>query len=117
MEFSFTKQEKNSIVIYQLSGKLIDTSDIETFTNDAKQEIKSGKNKLILNLTNLSFLNSSGLNGLIIILTKSRNNEGETVLCDLPESIKKLFLVTKLNTVFTILKNEEAAVQHLNKNA
>lgn len=116
MNFSFTKQKENQIIKYQLTGKLIDVSDIETLVNDIKQEIKLGNNKLILNLSTLNFLNSSGLNGLITILTKSRNNEGETVLCDLSENLKKLFLVTKLNTVFTILNNEAAAVKHLNKN-
>lgn len=116
MELSFTKQNINSVLVYHLSGKLIETSDIENFVTDAKQEILLGNNKLILNLEKLLFLNSSGLNSFITILTKSRNKGGETVLCDLSESIKKLFLITKLNTVFIVYTSQQEAIKHLNKN-
>lgn len=114
-DFSFDKVKENGTVIYQVYGKLIDTDDIETFTNDAKKEIKDGNVKIIICLEKLNFLNSSGLNGLINILTKSRNNEGDTIICSLSENIQKLFLITKLNTVFTIADSKKEAIEKINK--
>jgi anti-sigma B factor antagonist len=53
-------------------------------------------------MSKISYINSSGLNLLVRLLTKVRNKGGELVLITLSESVEKLFFITKLNSIFTI---------------
>ena len=53
-------------------------------------------------MSKVSYINSSGLNLLVRLLTKARNKGGELVLISLSESVEKLFFITKLNSIFTI---------------
>ena len=56
-------------------------------------------------MSKVSYINSSGLNLLVRLLTKVRNKGGELVLISISESVEKLFFITKLNSIFTICAN------------
>jgi anti-sigma B factor antagonist len=63
-------------------------------------------------------MNSTGLNVLLMILTKARKSGGEAVLCNLSANISSLLSVTKLNSVFTVynsLDEAELAVSKVSK--
>ena len=72
-----------------------------------------GHNKVILNLHDLQYMNSTGLNILISVLTKTRNAGGDTYLCRLSQSVRTLFIVTKLDQVFQIFPSETDAVEKM----
>lgn len=55
-------------------------------------------------------MNSSGLNTLIQLLTKTRNSGGETVIYNMNKKINELLLITKLNTLFKIVETEQEAL-------
>ncbi len=65
----------------------------------------------IVDLEELEFLNSSGLNLLLGILTRSRNEGGDTFIINISEQADKLLVVTKLKEVFTVLETKEAALK------
>ena len=58
-------------------------------------------------------MNSSGLNVLIQLLTKTRNNGGESVIFNVNKKITELLIITKLNTLFKIAETEEEAIKML----
>ena len=60
-------------------------------------------------------MNSTGLNLLINVLTKTRNAGGDTIIAAAPERVEKLIVITKLNTVFSVAKDMEEAVGMINK--
>ena len=59
---------------------------------------------IYLDLKELEYLNSSGLNVLIQILTQARNHGAEVYLQHIPQEIDKLLLITKLKSIFKIVE-------------
>ena len=53
-------------------------------------------------MQHLNYINSSGFNQLLKILSTTRNHGGDTYLCNINSSIDALLITTKLNTIFTI---------------
>jgi len=66
-----------------------------------------------LKLKELSYINSTGINVLINLLTKARNAGGELAICNINESIKKLLIISKLNTIFNSFESENEALETL----
>ena len=55
---------------------------------------------VVLDLTNLSYVNSSGIAFFIKVLTRARLNQGDVVVMNLNEQLTKIFELTKINQVF-----------------
>jgi len=67
----------------------------------------------IIDISELRYINSSGIGVLITILTKFRNKGGEVYLMNPSESVSKLLLITKLNAIFQIIKSEEDVLKKI----
>jgi anti-sigma B factor antagonist len=62
-----------------------------------------------IDISDIRYINSSGIGVLITILTKFRNKGGEVILVNPSEHVKKLLIITKLNAIFTIVNTIEEA--------
>lgn len=113
MLFEFSISEKNNCTIVSLSGELIEKNQANDLIKKIEELVAGGKNKVAINLEGLKYMNSSGLNTLIQLLTKTRNSGGETVIYNMNKKINELLLITKLNTLFKIVDTEEQALNLL----
>ena len=113
MHFHHKTQLDLGIVICSLHGELIDKNQATDFIADIEKHLTAGNLKVVLDLTDLKYINSSGLNVLINILTKARKNGGEAVVASVSPKVKELFVITKLNTVFTVTDSVEKALSKL----
>ncbi len=113
MALEFTHNVQKQIAVFKLSGKVMGKDESNNLLSTVDDYTFDGTTHFVLDLTKLDYINSSGLNALINVLTKSRNAGGDTILCSVNEKISKLFLITKLNTLFTITKDENDAIQTL----
>ncbi|HET6245110.1 MAG: STAS domain-containing protein [Bacteroidetes bacterium] len=104
MEFSYQMEVKDNIIIVSLQGELIEKFQAQALLEELEIRLQES-NRIILTLQDLKYLNSSGLNVLINILTRFRTAGGEAVVCCLSKKVNELFLITKLNSVFTVLKD------------
>ena len=68
-----------------------------------------------MNLQDLEYINSSGFNNLLKILTSSRNMGGDTFLCNINSVIETLLITTKLNTIFRVENEIENLKDFINK--
>jgi anti-anti-sigma factor len=109
----FETKTKGKITRISLSGKILSRADAEPILEEATQLINSGKTKLILDLSKTIFLNSEGLNALLKILTLCRREGGECVLCKTSDELNTLFIMTKLNHIFTVTANLKEAEESL----
>lgn len=105
-----TVTQKEDICVIHLKGRIIYESE-----NYVKSEIdklfESGQKKLVLDLTELSYINSSGLGILINLLKKIRGQNGDLHLACLSKEISELFRITSLDHVFKIFPIVDEAVQ------
>jgi anti-sigma B factor antagonist len=109
MDFTFKTERKNGHAIIHLNGMLMDKTHSAPLLTEVETIIKEGINRFVINLAGMDYMNSSGLNTLVNILTKARTKGGEVMVSNVSEKVKQLFLITKLNTLFTITNSTEEA--------
>ncbi|MBP8877670.1 MAG: STAS domain-containing protein [Flavobacteriales bacterium] len=112
--FDLSVSEEKNCKIFHLKGRLMDQQQADHLMKALDDELSSGNNTIILDLGDLQYMNSTGLNILINVLTRTRNAGGETVIAAVSHSVRQLFVVTKLDTVFTIAGTVDEAVAKLN---
>lgn len=115
MEFSYSLSVNNNIVLCQLKGRLMDKEQAAPMLAEIDRQVAENNNKIILDLSGVDYMNSSGLNILVNILTKARSKNGEVVICNLSAKVKELFIITKLNTLFHVSDDLAAAETMLKK--
>jgi anti-sigma B factor antagonist len=108
MEFNYTILN-NEFLIVSLQGELIEKYQAHKLIEELEVQITGGKNKIIFDLGELKYLNSIGLNVLISLLSKCRTSGGEVIVANLSKKVKDLFLITKLNSVFTVTDSLDEA--------
>jgi len=107
MVFDFTISKQDNLAVISLSGSLIERSQAEALLHKAEELVQEGVFKWAIDLQKLDYMNSSGLNTLIQLLTKARNAGGEAVLYHMNKKINELMLITKLHTLFKIAESKE----------
>jgi anti-sigma B factor antagonist len=115
MEFSYNILPNGELVVIELSGRLMEKEQALELLKTIDERIKAGNNKIVLSMKSLEYMNSSGLNILVNILTKARSASGEVVVSDVSPKINELFIITKLNTLFTVWKTREEAIGYFKK--
>jgi anti-sigma B factor antagonist len=76
-----------------------------------KDIIDQGGGKLILDLSATSFMDSSGLAVIVSALQAARKREGDVYLCGMSNTVRALFELTRLQTVFQIFDDETVALR------
>lgn len=113
MTFSYSTSHQGGMTIFKLEGEIIDKGQTTGLMEQIDTLISSGKKHIVLDLGGLRYMNSSGLNVLVNILTKTRNVGGDVSVCHLSDKVRSLLVVTKLDTIFHILPTVEEAIKRL----
>jgi anti-sigma B factor antagonist len=113
MTFSYSTSKQEGITIFKLEGEIIDKNQATAFIEEVNKLILSGKKHIVLELSGLRYMNSSGLNVLVNILTKARNVGGDVSVCNISAKVRELLVVTKLDTIFHVLPSVEEAIEKL----
>jgi anti-sigma B factor antagonist len=100
----------NNYAVISLSGNLIEKGQAISLLEQVDELTKSGCNKWAIDLEKLIYMNSSGLNTLIQLLTKARVGGGEAVLYNMNKKINELILITKLHTLFKVAERKQDAL-------
>ena len=111
----YTHEVDQEVFILKLIGDLIGENRGPELVELANENIENGIKLCAIDISKVRFINSSGIGVLITILTKFRNVEGEVVLINPSEQVKKLLIITKLNAIFTIVDDKEAGITELKK--
>lgn len=117
MDFTYEINDSSGVQVITFQGKLMDKELVEKLLNEVENEISSGHSTFLLDLAELEYMNSTGLNTLINILTKARNAGGEAVIANISESINELLITTKLTSVFNVAEDAEQALTDLQARA
>lgn len=113
MIFDYQTTSKADVKVIQLSGELIDRNQADKLLSEVDANIAAGEIKFLLNLQDLKYVNSSGLNVLINILTKARKAGGDLAICNVNSKIGLLMKITKLDSIFNVSTDEAGAYSKL----
>ncbi len=108
-------EEKDGYQIMHLNGEFIGGNETDKLSASLKKTAQSEMNKLVLDLSGVTFLNSMALGVLLSANALFHKHGGKVVLSNPSEYLKSIFETTKLNLIFTIDKSIEEAVSTLNK--
>jgi anti-sigma B factor antagonist len=103
----------DNILIITLKGDLIGENNGPELVNIVNDHLHNDISRCAVDLSEVRYMNSSGIGVLITLLTKFRNQEGEMILIKPSEKIEKLLLITKLNNIFSIVDSKEEAIELL----
>lgn len=103
---NFAQEIKGNSLILRISGDLIGEDNGMQLIGAVNEAVSHQVRTCIIDISDLRYINSSGIGVLITILTKFRNKGGEVYLMNPSESVTKLLIITKLNSIFQIIKSE-----------
>jgi anti-sigma B factor antagonist len=106
-----TNREVDHVTILDITGRIVLGSETETLRSAVRELVGKGKQKIILNLAGVDYIDSSGVGELVASFTAVRNSGGELKLLNLTQKVQDVLNVTKLYTVFDVKDDEFKAVK------
>ena len=111
MALRITERDVNGVTVVDVEGRIVLGEESNSFRERLKSLIASGKKKIVLNLAQVTYIDSAGL-GTLVSTFHSAKTQGATLkLANLGSKFKEVLQVTKLMTVFDTYDSEAAAVQ------
>ena len=103
-------RQQQEITIVDLSGQIKLGEGSSVLREIVKDLLGKGQKKILLNLADINYIDSSGVGELVSAFTSVRNQGGELKLLHLTKKVHDVLQTTKLYTVFDVKDNEAAAI-------
>ena len=114
--FGLTVSDRDGAKIFHLTGRLMDQQQADHLMEVLDEHLKDNDGtSVVLDMGDLVYMNSTGLNIMISVLTRTRKAGGKVLLAAVSHGVRQLFVVTKLDTVFPILDNVDLALAEIKK--
>ena len=110
MSLKLSVREVKDIVIIDLSGRLTMGEPCAALRDEIHDQAGHGNKKILLNLADVSYIDSAGLGELTAAFTSIKNRDGQLKLLSLTKRVHDLMQITKLYTVFDVYDDERKAV-------
>jgi anti-sigma B factor antagonist len=105
----------DGIIIVDCAGRLVFGEETAALRDQVKGLISEGRRRIVMNLAEVSYIDSGGLGTLVSLYTTAHNAGTAIKLARLTQKVGDLLQVTKLLTVFEVYDSEEKAVESLRK--
>jgi anti-sigma B factor antagonist len=110
MDMKIMTRTIGDVRILDCSGKITLGEGTMVVRNKVRDLVQSGVKKIVLNLADVSYIDSSGIGELVSTYTTVTTSGGQLKLLNLTKKFNELLAVTKLLTVFQVFDNEQAAL-------
>jgi anti-sigma B factor antagonist len=111
MKMTASTRLVGGVTIVDLYGRIVLGEGSAGVRDLVRNLIKEGNKKILLNLRDVDYIDSSGLGELVSAFTSARSQGGELKLLNLTKRVRALLQITKLSTVFDITDDEAASVK------
>jgi anti-sigma B factor antagonist len=98
------------VQVLDCSGKITLGDGTMMVRNTVREIVQKGGKKILLNLADVPYIDSSGVGELVSSFTTVTGNGGQLKLVHLTPKTRELLTMTKLLTVFQVYDNEQSAV-------
>ena len=111
MSTKISNRQVDGVSIVDCSGRITLGEGSVTLRDTVRELLSKGRKKILLNLGEVNYIDSSGIGELVSAFTTVRNQGGELKLLNLTKKVHDLLQITKLYTVFDVKDDEAAAVK------
>ncbi len=113
------ERNQGDVLIIKALEERIDARIAPEFKERMAQPIDNGSMLIVLDLSKVDFIDSSGLGAIISTLKRLNNKSGdgrkvELLICGLQDAVKTMFSLTRMDRIFQIFDNEQNALASLN---
>ncbi|GJF34002.1 hypothetical protein KNE206_67020 [Kitasatospora sp. NE20-6] len=106
----FTTRQQDGVSIVDVKGKIvIGVGDVQ-LREAVRDLLSDGTRKIVLNLADVTGIDSSGIGELVSAYTATSRDGGQLKLANLPPKVRDILHITQLITVFEVFDNEDEAV-------
>jgi anti-sigma B factor antagonist len=109
-KLDITQRHNTNVTILDLSGKVQIGESSTKLRTTLRELIRDGEKRILINLAEVSNIDSSGLGEFVGSFASLRKNGGELKLLNLTDRISEIMMITKLLTVFDVYENEKEAI-------
>lgn len=115
MSMKATNRQVDGVAVVDMNGRITLGEGSVVLRDTIRDLIGKGQKKILLNLGNVTYIDSSGIGELVSAFTAVRREGGELKLLNLTKKVHDLLQITKLYTVFDIKDDEAAAIKAFGK--
>ncbi|HWY44977.1 MAG TPA: STAS domain-containing protein [Candidatus Sulfotelmatobacter sp.] len=105
-----TNSEVDGVSVVTLDGRIVLGEESNSFREKLKSMLAEGKKKIVLNMVNIKYIDSSGLGTLVAAHVSAKTQGASVRLCNLGKKFHEVMQITKLLTIFDVYDTEAAAV-------
>jgi anti-sigma B factor antagonist len=110
MALKVTNLSSGNIVVLEPKGSLIGGDETDDIKNTISRLLKEGNTKLIVDLGNVDYMNSTALGVLVSTHTSYSKVGGKIKLCNVNKNIQNIFIITKLTLVFDVYDSQKDTI-------
>jgi anti-sigma B factor antagonist len=111
MSLRATHRDAGNVTVVDLSGRIVLGDGSALLRKTTRGLLEDGRRRILLNLADVDYIDSSGIGELVSGFTAVKNQGGELKLLQLTKKVRDLLQITKLYTVFDIYADENAAIR------
>jgi anti-sigma B factor antagonist len=111
VSMKISTRQVDGVTILDCSGRITLGEGSITLRENVGQLLTKGQKKILLNLGEINYIDSSGIGELVTAFTTVRKQGGDLKLLNLTKKVHDLLQITKLYTVFDVKDDEAAAVK------
>ena len=109
-ELNIKERQAGDVTILDMTGKVTIGEGSVALRSAVRRLMEEGKKKILLNLSGVSYVDSSGIGELVSSFTTINREGGQLKLLNLTQKIQDLLAITKLLTVFDVYEDESSAL-------
>ncbi len=110
MSIKASTELNGKIAVIEIKGSLVGDGDTDKFRSSVQDFIEQGNKCLIVDLSKVNYMNSSGIGAMISAYTSYKKNAGEVKLAGISNSVLNLLAVTKLIDIFEVSDTVDEAI-------
>lgn len=111
MQLKITKRTVDGILAFECNGRIVFGEESSLLREEVKKALADGAKRIVLNLGEVSYIDSGGLGTLVALHTTAHSAGGTIKLANLTKRVGDLLQVTKLLTVFEVHNSEYDALE------
>ena len=110
MDLNIVNKQVGDVSVVALKGRIVLGEESSALRERVKNLVGDGKKKIVLNMTNVTYIDSAGLGALVAAHVSAKKDCATLLLSDLGTKFHEVMQVTRLLTVFSVFATEGEAI-------